>query len=332
MKKIFLMIFLLTTIYLPAQPVQSKIAGKPGAFGRLGFGAEGIGMGNALSAVISGNLVGYYNPALSVFQEGNSFQTSYSFLSLDRSLNFLSFTRKFDFFSKRRSEDNTKPQATAGISIGLINSGVSNIDGRDNQGNATGPLSTSENQFFGAFSVKITDKFAFGITAKFYYYKLYEEINSNSFGLDLGILYRFTNMLTASLVVSDLNSKYKWDTTPVYGQDGTILEDKFPMLRKLGVSYYFDEIKLLASAEYENSDAETNIIRAGLEYQIYEGLFVRGGIDQFDVSNSDFLPKPSAGFSFHKELAGFIAAVHYAFMLEQYSPEDRHVVGLSINF
>ncbi|GAB4300886.1 MAG: PorV/PorQ family protein [Ignavibacteriaceae bacterium] len=332
MKKVLFIVFILSAFNLFAQPEQSKIAGKPGAFSRLGFGAEGIGMGNALSAVIYGELTGYYNPALSVFQEGNSFQSSYSFLSLDRSLNFLSFTRKFDFFSKRRSEDTTKPQATAGISIGLINSGVNNIDGRDNQGNPTGPLSTSENQFFGAFSVKITDQFAFGIAAKFYYYKLYEEITANSFGLDFGILYRVSGQLTASLVVSDLNSKYKWDTTPVYGQDGTILEDKFPMLRKIGISYFFNELNLLASAEFENSDAETNIIRAGIEYQIYEGLYIRGGIDQLDLSNSDVLPKPSAGFSFHKELAGFIAGVHYAFVPEQYSPEDRHVVGLSINF
>ena len=90
----------------------------------MGFGARGIGMGNAMSSVTTGNLVSYYNPALSPFQENNSFQTGYSFLSLDRSLNFLSFTRKFDFYSAKDTSADRKPSRTAGISAGIINSGV----------------------------------------------------------------------------------------------------------------------------------------------------------------------------------------------------------------
>jgi len=80
-----------------SQPQFSSISSLPGSFSRLGFGARGLGMGNAMSAVIEGNLVSYYNPALAVFQESNSFQTSYSFLSLDRSLNFINFTKQINF-------------------------------------------------------------------------------------------------------------------------------------------------------------------------------------------------------------------------------------------
>ena len=93
MKKTILVSILLFTGVILAQSQFSEIAGKPGAFSRMGFGARGKGMGNAMSSVSQGQLVAYYNPALSVFQEGNSFQTSYSFLSLDRSLNYLNFTR-----------------------------------------------------------------------------------------------------------------------------------------------------------------------------------------------------------------------------------------------
>jgi hypothetical protein len=135
LKKLFAIIFILLFESILAQPKFSEIAVKPGAFSRMGFGARGIGMGNALSAVTTGNLVSYYNPALTVFQEGNSFQTSYSFLSLDRSLNFLNFTRRFDFYSaKDTANKNREPRSTAGFTLGIINSGVSNIDGRDNQG------------------------------------------------------------------------------------------------------------------------------------------------------------------------------------------------------
>jgi hypothetical protein len=324
LKKYLLFIFLILTAAAVAQPKFSKIAAMPGAFSRMGFGARGIGMGNALLSVTEGNLVSYYNPAVSVFQEGNSFQTSYTFLSLDRSLNFLSFTKRFDVGGKK--------DRAAGISAGIINSGVSKIDGRDNQGLQTGELSTSENQFFVALGKRFNEKIAVGIEAKFYYYKLYESITSSGVGVDIGLLYKINEEWNAAIAVADLNSAYKWDTSTLYGTDGTNSTDKFPSLRKLGVSYYNKNLGLLASLDFENSSGETNIIRAGAEYNIIEGLFIRVGIDQFNLSNSDFLPKPSAGFSYARSFDGLRIGVDYAFMIEQYSPQDRHVVGINVVF
>ena len=153
MKRIIIAIILLTSTIIIAQPQFTEIAARAGAFSRMGFGARGIGMGNAMSAVITGELVSYYNPAVTVFQEKNSVLTGYSFLSIDRNLNFLSCTRRFDFYSKKDSlVENRKPRNSAGVSIGIINAGVSNIDGRDNNGLPTGELSTSENQFYLAFA------------------------------------------------------------------------------------------------------------------------------------------------------------------------------------
>jgi hypothetical protein len=301
----------------------------PGAFSRFGFGARGMGMGNAMSAVTEGNLVSYYNPALTVFQERNSFQTSYSFLSLDRSLNFLNFTRKFDFYSVK---DSVKPRSTAGLSIGLINSGVSNIDGRDGDGVQTGNLQTSENQFFLGLANKFSDKVAAGVAFKLYYYKLYQQITATAFGLDLGLIYKINEHFNIALMVSDLNSKYKWDTSPIYGTDGTTSENKFPLSKKIGFSYSDKQSKILLSAEFESSNAGTNIIRAGAEYNIIEKLYFRAGFDQFNLSNSDWPVKPSAGFSYFKQFGNLLVGVDYAFMIEQNSPSDRHIVGLSINF
>ncbi len=325
MKKYFLTLFIISfTTLLSAQPQFSDISSMPGAFSRMGFGARGIGMGNAFTAVIEGNLVSYYNPATSVFQEGNSFQTAYTFLSLDRSLNFLSFTRRFDLSGKKNR--------AAGLSAGIINSGVSKIDGRDNQGLQTGDLSTSENQFFLSFAKRFSENLSVGIGAKFYYYKLYEDVTASGVGVDLGVLYKINDQFTAAITISDLNSSYKWDTSNLYGVDGQITTDKFPMLRRFGVSYYNKDLGLLASLGFENSNAGTNIIRAGAEYNIYEGLYLRAGIDQFNLSNPDFLPKPAAGFSYARSFDGIIVGVDYAFMIEQYSPQDRHVVGINVVF
>jgi opacity protein-like surface antigen len=325
--KIFLVFLLLTQALLFAQPQFSRISSMPGAFSRMGFGARGIGMGNAMSAVTEGNLVSYYNPALSAFQKGNLFQTSYSFLALDRSLNFLSFTKRFDFSSK-----DTSRKRSAGISLGIINSGVGNIDGRDNEGVQTENLSTSENQFFIGFANRFSEKLSIGISAKFYYYKLYKSVSATSVGVDLGALYVLNEHINLSLMISDINSKYNWDSTPLYGQSGTITEDKFPLLKKIGVSYSQKKIGLIAAVEYENSNGGTNIIRGGVEYNIIDKLFIRAGVDQFNLSNSDFPAKPAFGFSYFKDFNNITVGVDYAFMVEQYSNQDRHIVGLSVNF
>lgn len=334
MKKILLtfsILFLISSLNF-AQPKFIDINARAGAFSRMGFGARGIGMGNAMSSVITGNLVSYYNPALSPFQENNSFQAGYSFLSLDRSLNFLSFTRKFDFYSSNDTSANRQPRGTAGISAGIINSGVSGIDGRDNNGLQTGELSTSENQFFLSVSNRFSRKLSIGIAVKFFYYKLYEKISSSGLGLDLGALYRVNDNWNVSFVVSDLNSKYEWDTGPIYQQQGIPTTDRFPLIKKIGLSYNNPELKLLTAIEFEKSNAGTNIIRAGAEYSIYEGLYLRCGIDQFNLNNVEAAFKPSLGFSYSTNFGDYIISVDYAFMAEQYSSSDRHIIGLNINF
>lgn len=333
MKYLITLIVLLSSVFLNAQPAFSEMAVNPGAFSRIGFGARGIGMGNAMSAVTDGNLVSYYNPAVTVFQKDNSFHTSYTFLALDRSLNFLNFTRKFDFYS---SKDTTtvdrKPTSTAGVSIGIINSGVAKIDGYDNNGLKTEELSTSENQFFLSVANRFTDKLSIGVSAKFYYYKLYEDITSTGIGLDIGLLYSLDDEWNIAIMIADINSKYDWDSAPVYERNGIITKDKFPVLKKVSVSYLKKEIGLLAAIEFENSVSGINILRFGTEYNIYENLFLRAGLDQWNLSNTDWPVKPSAGFTYLKQFDGIIAGVHYAFQLEQYSSSDRHIVGINVNF
>jgi hypothetical protein len=316
----------------PAQPKFTEINDMPGAFSRMGFGARGMGLGNALSAVTDGNLVSYYNPALAPFQEGNSFQTSYSILSLDRALNFLNFTKRFELGKVVNTDGTTSPRSVAGISIGLINSGVSKIDARDEEGNKTGDLSTSENQFFIAVSNKFSNRLSLGITFKFYYYKLYEGLNSSGVGFDIGALYLLSPDLSLSFMVSDINSKYQWDSSVLYGQDGIITKDNFPLLKKIGVAYQLKDPKLIISVEFENSNAGTNILRGGIEYNIYPNLFVRTGLDQVNISNFDYPAKPSFGFSYFYLLNSIKFGIDYAFVIEPYSASDEHIIGINVNF
>lgn len=283
-------------------------------------------MGNAMSAVIDGNLFTYYNPALSVFQEGNSFQTSYTFMTLDRSLNFLSFTKKIKLKSSGESE------RYLGFSAGIINSGVSDIPEYDNEGSYRGDLSTSQNQFFVALANKFSDKFTLGITFKYYYYDLYEEVSSSSIGIDFGAIYRITDNLTAALTITDINSKDDWDTSDLYGTSGKKSKEEFPLLTKIGLSYKLFDQKLLMAVDYESSDADTKIVRIGSEYLIYENLYIRAGCDRIHLENFDIPVRPSFGFSYFYNLNESIVGINYAFVIEPYSSGDLHVVGVNFNF
>jgi len=329
-KKTLILILLYCTAF--AQSKVDEINSMPGVFSRMGFGARGIGMGNAISSITSGNLVSYYNPALPVFQEGNLFQTSYSFLSLDRSLNFLNFTRKFEFGKVEADDGTTKPRSIAGISAGIINSGVSNIDGRDNQGRKFATLSTSENQFFVAVANRFSDRLAIGIAFKFYHYKLYENFTSSGLGFDVGAIYSYNESLTVALMISDLNTKYEWDSGAIYGSSGTTTKNRFPLLKKLGVSYRFKEQKIIAAIEIENSNAKTNYLRVGAEYNIYQDLFFRAGLDKLNLSNFENSVRPSIGFSYFYNVRSLRLGFDYAFVLEPYSSSDQHIIGVNINF
>jgi hypothetical protein len=305
----------LSGILLATAFVSAQNAGRAGAFARLGFGARGIGMGNAMTAVTSGDIATYYNPALSAFSDRRTASATFGILSFDRSLNFLSYTQSI------------KP--TAGLSFGLINAGVSNIDGRDGDGVHTEDYSTFENQFYLAFSNRVSDRVALGAAIKLYYSKLFEEVKSSTVGFDIGICVKATDALTIGAAVIDFNSKYKWDTKSVYGVNGRPTEDKFPTLRKLAVSYTFPGAGALVTAEIENSSEQTTLFRFGAEYPVMENFSVRGGLDRLDAGSDATGAKPTFGFSVRNSFNGWTPSLNYAFVVESFAPHGMHIITLT---
>jgi hypothetical protein len=203
---------------------------------------------------------------------------------------------------------------------------------RDNQGLVVGDLEPFENQFFLGLAIRFSEKLSIGFNSKFYYSKLYEDVTTTSLGFDIGAIYRISNPLTISFVLSDINSKYKWDTTTIYGQEGSSEPESFPVLMKIGASYYFENEKLLASIEYESSNADTKFLRIGAEYNIFESLYLRAGVDRFNLSNTDFPVRPALGFSYNHDFGSVVGGFDYAFVVEPYSSHDQHIIGISINF
>jgi hypothetical protein len=302
---------------------QSQIKSMAGAFSRMGFDAKGLSMGNSIVASTKGIISPYYNPAGMVFQDKFTFNATYTFLNLDRNLNTFSF-----ILPVKIKQDNGE-QLSAAISGGLINAGVSNIDGRDFDGFSTQTLSTFEDQFYFAAAIKFTPKLAIGATFKFNYAKLYENVTSSGFGVDAGILYQINEKFAVAASIKDINTSYEWDTSELYGQSGNTTKDKFPLLKIIGAGYKYSD-ELYFSFAFENSNQKTNILKFGGEYSFNENFSIRAGIDRLDLSNTDNGIKPAFGFSYSQDFNLLKPTLNYVFAMEPFTHYPIQMLTLTI--
>ena len=271
-----------------------------------------MGMSNAMAGVRSGELSGFYNPAVVPFAVGRTASIGTSFMSLDRHLNSLFYSQPID--------------TNAGIAVGILNSGVSNIDGRDADGFHTENYSTSENLFMLSFGLKIR-KITIGITPKLYYSSLFSKFSAKTLGFDFGILYPFNRHLSFGLVIKDVRAEYKWDSSVLYDVQGNTTNEKFLLRKILGASYLLDDLGLV-SAEIETNSL-TTIVRLGAEALLLESLTVRAGIDGWDLHDSQ-RAHPSFGISFDTGYTTYSPVINYAFVVEPYGLFAEHVLSLSV--
>lgn len=326
-KKVY--IILLVTIL--STSAYSQLGGLPGAFSRLGFGARGISMGNAMTSVTTGDVSGYYNPAASSFQNEHLINLSYSFLSFDRSLNFVSYTKNFKLPKQT--------EGGAGITFSWINAGVGNIDARDGDGFQMDPISVSENQFSFAPSIRPSPNFSLGVAFKLYYSKLYDGVKSTSLGFDLGGILKPSEKVSIGFAVKDINASYKWSTTSIYSSNGSTTTNKFPVLLNVGVTYQLPKKFGIVSVDFEHSSqtvtqadgeykSKSNIVRVGTEVSPINNLKIRAGVDRFDLNANDKFgnSKLTFGLGYQKDLKSYILGLDYSFVMEPYSNKPLQTI------
>jgi hypothetical protein len=305
----------LITVFVSNESLANARSAWPGSFSRMGFGARGMAMGNAGNAIIHGAMGSYYNPATIAFTKTPTLDASIGLLSLDRSLHFAHFT--------------TRIPPAAGFSISAINAGVSNIDGRNRDGLHTGYLSTSENLISFSFGAQINEKIAAGLSIKLFYYNLYDDMSSTTIGLDLGVVYLLNQHISFAAGVKDINSKYKWNSTALYEQQGRTTEDNFPVLFHFGGAYLSNDKTLLVSFHGEYSEAFDFIVRAGAEAFITENIILRGGIENI---LDDVLSKPSLGIGIRYPVGDWLPSFNYTLVFEPQAPSSFHVLSIGIEF
>ena len=313
-----------------------------GAFSRMGFGARGIAMGNALAADASGNASPYYNPALAPHTMQQQIMLSSAFMRFDREMQFVQFA--------------TPIQPRAGLAAGFIHAGVSNIDGRDASGYHTQTYSTDEFAFFLAFGTRLGPRFTAGVGLQLFRTDLAEGVDpEHSIGIDAGLLFDATDRLRLALTMDDLLARYSWDTSGLYGAEGGATSDRFPLRLRVGASYRLRAPRVQLLAEYESrvSEMEYRVrstqrigsapvegfetqratfyeagMRIGAEYEFSDFLAFRAGLDRIGRALSG--NAPSAGLALEKPIGNLTLRAEYGLALEPPDAGMLHLITLRI--
>ncbi len=129
-----------------------------------------------------------------------------------------------------------------------------------------------------------------------------------------------------------MNSKYSWNTTNLYGQNGTTTQNKFPVLYTIGASYKLPKTWGLVSVDFQSAvgtvnqngvdyTPKSNIVRMGLEINPVKDLKLRAGFDKFDFSANDKFGNANLNFGlgYQKALKSYIVGLDYSFVMEAYT-------------
>jgi hypothetical protein len=132
-----------------------------------------------------------------------------------------------------------------------------------------GQIPFRQEKFGLAYARQISPKLNFGMQFNCYRLFLSEESRSvSSFGAELGVQYLFSERLVVGLHVMN---PYR---TGVKLSSGTF---RYPSRIKVGTFYRLSDLFSLTS-ELENDFGDHFVLKTGIEYTIFEKLFVRAGV------------------------------------------------------
>lgn len=313
-----------------------------GAFSRIGFGARGISMGNAMAADIFSGTSPYYNPAHAPLAEGQHLEASVATLSFDRSLQFLQLGARL--------------QDKAGFAVGIIHASVTEIDGRDRSGFHTRDLTVDEYAGYLSFGLRFSHRFSAGINLQLFRTDLFEGLSpARSIGVDIGFAARITENWAMGLVFDDLLARYSWDSSDL-GSGGRTVTDSFPRRVRLGLTTRQFKGQLLVSAEIESRTSSVDItnritrifgdspaqtlqernlklqesrIRFGAEYIPLDGFALRAGLEQLGGTMLDSV-RPSLGFKADQDVGDLLFRIEYAFAYETRAAGKMHLLSIKL--
>lgn len=261
----FLSSFLL--LVFSFDPCDAQGGGRAGAFLLLVGDAGNVGMGGTSVATPDHGSVLTANPAGIAFLKGHGITASYRFLSLDRRHSTISYTQGI--------------ASGAGVGFGWVSAGVGDIEGRDLNGRRTGSMSDNENAFLFAFSRKVGQYVAIGVTLTYLSHQL-GGASAKGFGLDLGMIGRPAPGWIVGAVSRGLGARLSWQT-PVEEDRSSQTKDEIPIRWALGVTYTVRNVLIAGEGEWAE---DTGIVsRTGVSWKVLPSFMVMAGMGRSSEEN-----------------------------------------------
>jgi len=237
---------------------------RTGAFGGLQepVGAQGLGLGNALSAVADDPQALWWNPAgLSRMDEhGDQVFLGGGLLSQDRYDNALAYAHRFD-------GDGT-------LGLGFRQQGVGNIDSYDSGGASLGTLKTQDLTLLMAWATEVSYGFRYGLTAKAYYRDLSDQ-QAWGGGFDLGFYFTpyVGSYAALSLVLKDLAGRLDWS-------QGRVEQTDTQLTVGLTDRWFNGQVLLSVDGGVPLAPDPSVLSHVGLEWRPLAAFGMRMGLDQ----------------------------------------------------
>ncbi len=299
-------------------------------FLKIGVGAQAVAMGDAYTAIASDPTAMFWNPGGLGFQNRMAANFSYTDWILDTQLGYLGFVLPLGPGS-----------GVVGLSINSFSSG--DIEETTiYKPHGTGRVFDASDLTIGlSYARKLTDRFSFGITAKYINEKLALE-SATAFAVDVGSIFilNYDYNVRMGLVISNFGSNMQLDgldlETSVSTENSKQVEAQLktyswplPLIFRLGLAA--DLISTVnhrftvAADVYDPRDykARENI---GMEYAFKSLFFLRGGYKMgYDEEGL------TAGFGIHYGITGVgKLLIDYAFAdMGRLNSINRFSIGLS---
>ncbi|MGB7061556.1 MAG: PorV/PorQ family protein [Candidatus Zixiibacteriota bacterium] len=308
-----LKILLILMMFCPTALAETGDGGYAGPFLQLGFGARALGMGGAFVAVADDATGGFFNPAGLVQITKRTFGAFYRKMPQDRRLSYVVYNQP------------VRDEAT--IALAWINAGVTDVMGRDSDGNPTGEISNYQNAVQMLFGRKIIEQFSVGLTIEYIQFNL---ANISAYGVGFGVsaMGRPTPELRLGLAVENLGMKYSWTSGDYWTRHnpdvlGSSVEEDFPFNVRLGGSYLLFNDRVLVSSEIEKNEKQKEKIHLGVEGWALENVAGRMGYDRGSFT---------FGLGLRQDIQSATLGFDYAFVTSRADDSADHLISLQFEF
>jgi long-subunit fatty acid transport protein len=282
MKKLVLILVLALTA-TTASAEFSKTGSAGAQFLKIGVGSKYQGMAEAGAAMANDVYAMYWNPAGLAAIDGSEISFTNVNWLLDIDLNYVAFARYFE------------DVGTFGVSAAILSMDDQEITTFEQQSGTGDYYSASSYAISASFARQLTDKFAFGISAKYLGEKIHNE-TSQGFAFDFGtMLHTGFRSLRLGMSISNLGPEMEFTGSdlavrydsrngegtndPVPANLSTTPYD-LPMLFRVGMAYDVDlGPKSLVTFSGEIKHPNDNIQQGavGAQFGYSEQFFLRSG-------------------------------------------------------